>query len=95
MAPSRVRGKERDRQHDQPVGRKRELPDAQRRAQRWRRRQRHRIASPDQEADVGDDEGDAERDQHLALLVAREPAKDEPLHHDAEQSDAEPADDRR
>src|SRR5262249_12033854 len=45
--------------------------------------------------DVGDDEGDAERDQHLALLVARQPAKDEPLHHDADQSDAEPADDRR
>src|SRR5262245_17739778 len=44
---------------------------------------------------VGDDEGDAEGDQHLALLVAREAAENEPLHHDAEQSDAEPADDRR
>ena len=43
----------------------------------------------------GDDEGDAQRDQHLALLVAREAAENEPLHHDAEQSDAEPADDRR
>src|SRR5215510_1868788 len=38
--------------------------------QRLRRRQRHGIAGPDQEADIGDDEGDAERDQHLSLLVA-------------------------
>ena len=30
-----------------------------------------------------------------ALLVAGEPAQDEPFHEDAEQPDAEPADDRR
>src|SRR5262249_32685473 len=48
-----------------------------------------------QETDAGEDEGATERDEHLALLVAGELAKNEPLHHDAEQADAEPADDRR
>ena len=80
---------DREAEHDEAEGRKRVARDEQRRAQRGRRRHGPGIAGPDQQAQVGDDERDAERDQHLSLHIAGKAAQDEALEQDADETDAE------
>ena len=89
------RDHDRDPDHHQPVGRKREAGDAERLLQVRRGRDRDRVAAPDDQAEVGDDERDAERDQHLAEHVAGELAQDEALDEPAERRDDEAAQERR
>ena len=90
----RERGDDRDADHDQPVARERDAGDDSGRRSVFRRRHRYRIAAPHHQAEVGDDERDAERDQHLPQRVAGERAQDEALEQPAEQRDREPAEQR-
>jgi hypothetical protein len=65
-----------DDHHRQAIRREREPGDAHRLLQEGRRRHRDRIAAPDDEAEVGEDEGDAERHQNLAEDVAAQLPQD-------------------
>ncbi len=79
------------RDHGQPVAREHEARDLERLLQRLRRRHRDRVAAPDDEADIRNDVGDAERHQHLAQLVAGKPAQDQALEQSAQHRDGESA----
>ena len=85
----RNRRDDREHKHHETEGREREAGKADRRTQLGWRGQRPRVAGPDQQAQVRNDERDAERDQHLPLHVAGQLAQDQPLEQDADQSDAE------
>ena len=53
------------------IVRKHERAGADKAGEAFGRRHRDRIAAPDHQAEVGDHEGNAERDQHLRQLLAR------------------------
>ena len=63
----------------QPIDREEQPDDLHGAAQRRWRRRLDRIAGPDHQAEVGDDEGEAERQQHLRQFLAGEPAQQEAL----------------
>ena len=65
--------------HEQAIDRKRQIRDAERARQFARHRHRARIAGPDPDAGIGNDEGDAQRHQHLRQRLAGQPAQDEAL----------------
>ena len=48
---------------------------------------RDRVAAPDHQAEIGDDEGNAERDQHLRQRLAGQLAQQQALDHRAEGGD--------
>jgi hypothetical protein len=58
-----------------------------------RRRHRDRIAAPSHQAQVGDHEGDPERDQHLRQLLSGQAPQQEPFHQRAEHRDFQRTDD--
>ena len=68
----------------EPVEREDQRPGAHKAGEVNRRRHRDRIAAPDHEAEIGDDEGDAERHQHLRQRLSRKLAQQETLDQRAE-----------
>ena len=64
-------------------------------AQEHRRRHLQVVAAPDLQRDVADDEGDADREQHLRQMVLAGPADQEAVDQEAERDDREPAAERR
>ena len=68
----------------QPIGRKYETENPGRGLQVARRRHRNGIAAPQQQAGVGNDEGHAERHQHLPERIGLQPGQHQPLEQTAD-----------
>src|SRR6267378_5873542 len=85
---------DRNGEHDQPIGREGYASDKNRLLQRARRRDWNRIAAPHHEAQVGDDERNAQGHEHLPESVSREWPQDQSLDQTSEHRDDDSTDDR-
>ena len=81
--------------HRQPIEREEHAHRLHRAAQFARRRRLPGVAGPDHQAEVGDDEGEAERQQDLRQHLAFEAAQEEALDDAADHGHRETAEQRR
>ena len=92
--PERDRDHHRDGEHRQPIEREEHAHRLHRAAQLTRRRGLPGVAGPDHQAEVGDDEGEAERQQHLRQHLTFEAAQQEALDDAADHRHGEAAEQR-
>ena len=76
-------------QHEQPVFRIEHAEHPDTAAQRFRDRNREAVAAPDHQREVVEDEGDSERQQHLAQLVAAHETQEPLIEREAQKGDGE------
>src|SRR5207253_2593336 len=81
--PEQDADQERDAEDEDPAPRIRDRAELPGLRERARHRNRDRLASPDDEREVGGDEGDAHRQQELRGLLAGEAPKQAPLEQEA------------
>ena len=81
---------------EEAIGRVRHRAKVERARDRRRGLDRARVAPERREAEVGHDERDADRDEHLGQLLAADPAQEESLGHEPDgRGDGDPDRDRR
>src|SRR5437764_12078975 len=83
-----------DAEHNQAVRGERDVADDDRTLQRRRRGDWYRVAAPYDETEIGDDERDTQRDQHLSQRVAGETAQNQSFEQAAKHRDEQSSDQR-